>query len=206
MITLPKQNNYQLAMQQAWQRLALRPPAEIESLGAPPVAAHSRRWDLPVLGARFEIDLDRRYIDVAGAAPPGPMWSILALHYLLAAVPVPPPARQISFEQIPDGRNYSGPYNGRVVRLFCATVGRSRESFLAAAAALGARTVNCGDAAVELPVFPRVPLTIVWYAGDDELPPGASFLYNDNLPSVLDVEDIIVMAERAVSRLRGKPW
>jgi hypothetical protein len=59
---------------------------------------------------------------------------------------------------------------------------------------------------VRFDVFPLVPLTIVWYGGDEELPPGASFLYQDNVASIFEVEDIVVTAERLVSRLCGKPW
>ena len=145
-------------------------------------------------------------MSTASGAPIGTLWQILALHYLLAAVPVPRSGRQITFEEIPEARGYSGPYTGRVLKLFCATVGRSRDSLLAAARNLQAEIVPGGDLAVRLRVFPQVPLTVAWYEGDEELPPGAAFVYQDNITALLDVEDIVVMAERVVSRLRGKPW
>ena len=204
MITLPKQNNYQVALAEAWKGLRARPAAELSQLAAQPLAGG--RWALPVLKARFELDLERGTVEVAGVGAASAWWSILALHYLLAPVPVAPARRWISFEEMPDGRGYSVPYRGRVGGLFCGTVGRTREELLAAAAALGAEVVADGDAAVQLQVFPLLPLRIVWYAGDDELPPGATFLYGDNVGAILAVEDIVVMAERVVSRLRGKPW
>jgi hypothetical protein len=203
-ITLPKQNNYQVALEKAWDALRTRPGSELQQLGAQP--QDGDRWALPVLNARFEFDFERRAVEVAGAGPASAWWSILSLHNLLAPAPVAPVTRWISFEEMPAARAYSGPYRGRVIRPFCSTVGRSREALLAAAAALGAEEISAGDAAVQLPVFPSVPLRIVWYAGDDELPPDATFLYGDNVSALLDVEDIVVCAERLVSRLRGKPW
>ena len=205
MIALPQQNNYEVALEKAWARLRTRPAAELRQLGAEAQGSTGACWALPVLKARFEIDLRRGSIEVAGGAASA-WWSILTLHYLLAPVPVAAAGRWISFEEMPDARGYSAPYSGRVIGLFCGTVGRTRDSLLTAAAALGAQTVPGGDAAAQWQVFPHVPLRIVWYAGDDELPPGATFLYGDNVAAILDVEDIVVMAERVVSRLRGKPW
>ena len=118
------------------------------------------------------------------------------------------PTRSTStpIEQIPEARGYAGPYKGRVVNRFCGTAGRTKEGVLAAAGALGGETLKGGDLSVRIRVFPLVPVTIVWYAADDEFPAGANFLYEDNITAILPVEDIVVTAERLVSRLCGKPW
>jgi len=203
-MTLPKQNNYQVALAEGWAALRGRPAAELEQLGAQ--SQGGGRWVLPVLNSRFELDLERGTVEVAGAGAASVLWSILALHYLLAPVPVAPRRRWIGFEEIPAARGYSVPYRGRVVGKFCGTVGRTRETLVAAAAAVGAAVAAEGDAAVELQVFPQVALRIVWYGGDDEFPPGATFLYGDNVATILAVEDIVVCAECVVARLRGKPW
>ncbi len=204
MISLPKQNNYQVALDEAWAALRSRPAAELEQLGAEPLGGE--RWSLPVLKARFELDRQRGTVEVAGVGAASVWWSILALHYLQARVPVAAARRWISFEEIPAARGYAAPYRGRVIGLFCGTVGRTRESLLSAAAGQGAEVAGEGEATVELQVFPLVPLRIVWYGGDEELPPGATFLYGDNVAGILAVEDIVVCAERVVARLRGKPW
>lgn len=161
---------------------------------------------MPVLNSRFELDFQRGTVEVAGAGAASVWWSILALHYLLAPVPVVAARRWIGFEEIPAARGYSVPYRGRVTGKFCGTVGRTREGLLVAAAAVGAAVVAEGDATVELQVFPYVLMRIVWYAGDDEFPPGATFLYGDNVAAILAVEDIVVCAECVTARLRGRQW
>jgi len=209
-VDLPRQDNYRLALEKAWDRLEGRPPGDFVRLGAAEAPGKGACVRLPVLEAVFEIDLPNRRMAVAGA-PGGSRevstaWGILALHYLQADVPVPAPTGLVSFEEMPEARGYAAPYRGRVIERFCRTVGRSRESFLSAARALGGQEVSGGDCAVRLMVFPRLPVTIVWYKGDDEFAPGASFLYEDVVSSVLVTEDIVVASERLVSRLCGKPW
>lgn len=207
---LPQQNNYQVAIEKAWGELEGRPSAELGRLGATTVPGRRGFWRLPVLEALFEVDVAERRMGLAGegggSCEVSVAWRILALHYLLADVPVPAPTGLVSFEEIPEARGYAAPYRGRVVERFCHTVGRSRETFLEAACALGGQEVAGGDCAVRLMVFPRVAITIIWYAGDEDFGPGASFLYEDVVNSVLVTEDIVVASERLVSRLCGKPW
>lgn len=206
MAELAKQTNYEVALQGAWDCVRRKPVEEFHPLGVSEPLAGSRQWFLPVLDTEFEIDVQERCMTAIGYGEVGCIWQILALHALLVQTPFPESSRQITFEEIPEARGYSAPYRGRVLEGFTRTVGHSRESLLAAAQTCGGQVVPGGDLAVRFQVFPHVPLTIVWYRGDDEFTPGASFLYNDNITSVFEVEDIVVMTEQVVARLRGKPW
>ncbi len=209
-LEMPRQSNYQVAIDKAWSQLDGRNAGDLVRLGAEQAGRLQGVWRLDVLGDSFEIDIPERRMALAGqgggAVEISAAWGILVLHYLLAEVPVPAPTGLVSFEQIPEARAYSAPYRGRVIERFCHTVGRSCETFVSAAQALGGQRVAGGDCAMRLLVFPRVPVTIVWYAGDDEFSPGATFLYEDVVSSVLVTEDIVVASERLVSRLCGKPW
>ena len=178
------------------------------ALGA--CAAGQGAWRLEALDRVFLVDIDARRLRTADEPdlPVDVRWTILVLHYLLAPVPAPPPVGVISFEEIPSARGYAGPYRGRVIGRFLATAGRDRATLSEAARALGGRPEpqEAGGLAFRFLMFPLVPVTVVWYEGDDELPPGAGFLYAGNVASILEVEDIVVMSERLVSRLDGKPW
>jgi hypothetical protein len=211
-VKIPEPGNYRIALDSAWDRLGARAAGQIAELGAVLDSYRANVWRLPVLNVSFVIDLPARGMFVAASSreetgpPVGVSWSILALHYLLARLPVSPARRDIAFEDIPDARGYAVPYRGRVIGRFCGTAGRTREGWRAAADSLGAGSVEGGDEARRFDVFPLVPLKIVWFAGDSEFPPGASFVYRDNIASILSVEDIVVTAEQVVSRLCGKPW
>ena len=76
----------------------------------------------------------------------------------------------------------------------------------AAAIRLGGRAIAAGDVAFDFDIFPRLTLRLVWYAGDDELPPDATLLLPPNIESYFTAEDVVVLSERLVSRLAGQPW
>ncbi|MHC4713891.1 MAG: DUF3786 domain-containing protein [Planctomycetota bacterium] len=208
-VELPEQTNYQVALDKAWAVLKGRPSGDIAALGAARVRPGV--WRLPVLEAEFEVDIEAQSITVVDdegkpGAEPGVAWRILALHYLLAPVHPGVPERLVSFAEIPEARGYSKPYQDRVIGRFCHTVGGEGEAFRRAGEALRGQVVSGGDLAIRFLVFPRLPVTVVWYAGDEEFPPGANFLFEDCVTDIFVVEDVVVTAERLVSRLCGKPW
>lgn len=49
--------------------------------------------------------------------------------------------------------------------------------FLNRGASLGGVQVGYGDAACRLPAFPKLPLTVVLWFGDDEFPPKGEHLF-----------------------------
>ena len=52
------------------------------------------------------------------------------------------------------------------------------EAFLKRGAALGGRQLNYGDASVQLFPFPRIPVVIILWRGDEEFPPRADLLFD----------------------------
>ena len=227
---LKPQTNYQLAFEQGLQRARGQSPASLEALGAE--KAPDGAYRLRVLDATCVVDLDGGTItratteqeqgdrakqdepprrDEAAAVfaggPALPMsWQILTLHYLCASPPWTDSSHWVSFAHFPDARGYDPVYRGRVLNRLCATVGRDRSTFVEACQRLGAESVDWGDEGFRFRVFPRLPVVITWYYGDDEFPPNASFLYLDNVLSFLPVEDVIVLSEGLVGRLQGKSW
>jgi hypothetical protein len=129
-------------------------------------------------------------------------WQILALHYLNSRNPRPGFSRWMSFADIQEGRGYLPVFNKRVTDRLCATAGRDRGTFKRACEKLGGTELEWGDAGCRFQVFPLLPVGIAWYAGDEELGPGATFLFPDNVQSFFAVEDAVVLAESVVSRLQ----
>ncbi len=54
--------------------------------------------------------------------------------------------------------------------------------------------------------FPACTLRLVWHAPDDEFPPAATLLLPANIESYFCIEDVVVLCERLVSRLCGRPF
>jgi len=169
------------------------------SLGA--VDAGDGNLELPVFNGKFGINLAEGRINMTDGSDVSVAWKIIAVHYLQAALPVPGQKGWTSYSELPEVRGYLGVYQKRVVDRLCATAGRDRETFELASEALGGVREKWGDVGFRFQVFPLLPVGIAWYAGDDELPPGASFMYPDNIASILCTEDMVVLAESVVGRL-----
>jgi hypothetical protein len=163
-------------------------------------------WRLPVLGDVFDIDLDANRVSTSGGQPVGPLWRILALHYLAVRSRPERLAPERTFADLSTARSYASVYDQRVIRRLCATAGRDSQTLQRAAAALGGHRALGGDAAFDFDLFPRLTLRLVWHAPDEEFPPSATLLLPGNIESYFCSEDIVVLSESLVSRLSGRPF
>lgn len=205
------QDNYEIALRHAFAGARAQSPENIERLGA--VSMGSSAYALPVLNVTFHIDLEAETIYVAvpgadNATPVSPTlwWRVIALHYLTMRPLAPQPDRWMTFSDFPDIRGYESVYKGRVLGRLCGTAGRERDTFTKACLRLGAIPAPHGDVGFEFRVFPEIALRLSWYAGDDEFPPAASFLFPEDILQRLPVEDVIVVGESIVGLLQGKRW
>jgi hypothetical protein len=87
--------------------------------------------------------------------------------------------------------------------------------FLKVTEQLGGVPVQRGHAGVCLPAFPKVPVTLVLWEGDEELPASGTILFDASVDAFLPVEDIIGLGSYCVHKLikqyrdpkrRGAMW
>ena len=197
------QQNLQIAQERAFSLAARQSAEKLLWLGA---EFRDDAWRLPVLNETFRVDLRECRITTSDGLGVGLPWGILALHYL--AVSSYPELREpeITFADLGTARSYAGVYHQRVIGRLCATVGRDVAKLRAAAEALGGRPVNAGDLAFDFDVFPRFSVRLVWHSPDDEFPSSATLLLPANAESYFCSEDLVVLSERLVSRLAGRPF
>lgn len=160
----------------AWQELARRSAAETAEAAA-------ARWD----GNAFLLDLLGRGLRVAPAersvtflAEPTQTVSyqrgLVAVTWLARALPVDPRGDWVTFRELPGGDGFfRGPHALNTAALE-SRFGAQPQTLAAAAAALGGRVCSGGDAAVEVPALPRLPVRVLLWAASDEFPPAANLL------------------------------
>ena len=199
----PRQEHLRTAQQKAVAALQGQSDEQFQWLGAEGSGAV---WRLPVLDGVFVVEPAAGDVCREDGGKVHPTWQILALHYL--AVRTRPAAQPptVTFASLASGKTYARVYENRVNRRLCAGVGRQATGLRAAATALKGRAVEGGDVAFEVDVFPRLPIRLIWYAGDEELPPSCTLLLPANIESFLCTEDIVVLSESFVSRLGGKSF
>ena len=188
------------ALAEARQAFAGRDPGEMaRNSGA---AYDAGIFSVPFLGTTYKLTYPQG--ELAEGSPQLDLGSrILVLHYLVKATGLVPGGRLVSFQELPGGFLYAGPFAGRAVQPLTRAFGDSGAALLAAGAALGGRAVSMGDAGVELPALPLVPLTMVIWQGDEEFPASGNILFDASAPVHLSTEDCVVLAETAVRRLRA---
>ena len=197
------QQNLQVALEKALSSVARQSQQQLLWLGG---EFRDDAWRLPVLNETFRIDLRKCCISTSDSVEVGPHWSILTLHYL--AITSHPELRkpEITFADLGTARSYAGVYHQRVIERLCATVDCDAARLRAAAEALRGRRADVGDLAFDFKVFPQFHVRLVWHLPDDEFPSSATLLLPANAESYFCSEDLVVLSERLVSRLAGRPF
>jgi len=199
----PTQHKFRTAMDKAIEALRGQRGEQLTWLGA---AVEGRARRVVVLGEAIQVDLAGGEVTTLTGQAVSPPWRILLLHYLAVADRPTAGPPEVTFADLPAARAYAGIYRQRVIAPFCARAGQEAGTFAAAAAALAGRAVSGGDLAFEFDVFPRLAVRMLWHAADEEFGPSATLLLPRNIEAFLCIEDIVVLSERLVSRLSGRPF
>jgi hypothetical protein len=158
---------------------------------------------LPFLGEAFVVSVAET-VTVAkdGLTTEVPLpEQILLSHYLLRATGAAPSDNLITFREIPDGHFYYDAFQRRARDPFLATFGQQPELYRACGQQLGGRLLHHADLAMSFQVLPRIAIQLSLWTGDDEFPPEASILFDQNIAGYLPAEDIAVVSGMLVYRL-----
>ncbi len=129
---------------------------------------------------------------------------VLILHYLEQAKGTPPSGKYITFRELPEGPVYFRTFSKRTVKPLVDNFGKEPSRLLDVSQDFGGTPSDVGDTAVTIPVFSRVPVTIVIWRGDDEFPPEGSVMFDANIRDYLTTEDVTVASEVITWRLVRK--
>jgi len=127
---------------------------------------------------------------------------VLILHYLMApggAVS----GNWVAYREIPGASFYFSAFVKRAVDPLKKMFGPDVSPLEKAAGKLDGRAIDAGDAGFEFDVFPRVPIQLILWEGDDEFPAEANILFDETIGDLLLPEDIAWLAGMLVYRLMG---
>lgn len=197
---LPKQDNYEQALKIGLEIFDRKDPGRTaEKAGAEMVG---RSVVLPHLDRHIVLDVDTHRFTIKETTEEAPIWlSILAIHYLNSADGRQPTSRLKHFREFKDGHFYEPAFNRRTKAVLISVFGEDPSPMLEAARRLNGKTVQTGDAAVELPYFPCLPITCIVWKGDEEFPPEANVLFDETADLFFSAEDMAVAGQMAVLEL-----
>jgi hypothetical protein len=164
---------------------------------------------LRIMGAGYQAAFPVFSLKDEGGCEKKEGWkSILFLRYLCEGRYVPPLGKQLSYREIPWGNVYYRNFEGRCLRRFARTFGGSPgtiEGFRAVmenSPGLGAEKLDKSDAGYRFEFMSGLWINVYLWAGDDEFPPSAQMLFDDNFPPAFTAEDIAVAGEAVIEYLK----
>jgi len=158
---------------------------------------------IPFLNRVYRVSYpDFDFTDEADLAPEVPLQEqVLILHFLMAASSPPLSGRWVAYREIPGASFYFSAFVKRAVDPLKQVFGSNLASLKKAAKLLGGAAIEAGDAGFEFEVFPRLPLQLILWEGDDEFAPEANILFDASVGKQLSPEDIAWLASLLVYRL-----
>ena len=136
-----------------------------------------------------------------GADSLSPQEQGLILHYLLGVNHLPLTGKLITFREIPSGEFYYQPFLKRAQVPLVNTFGSDHELFLKAGKKLGGKDMEMGDASMTFHPFPKIPITLILWKGDEEFSPQGTILFDSSIKNFLGGEDIAFLTDTTVYKL-----
>lgn len=132
----------------------------------------------------------------------------LILQYLKQCSGLPPRNKWISFLELPDGIHHNVPFIKNACEPLGEVFGYCSEQFKKIAEDdFGGVPIKIGDIALSIPAFPKLPLAVAIWEGDDEFPARATILFDSIAPHQLTTAALWVLGceltKKLVSRYTG---
>lgn len=154
------------------------------------------------IGRQYHISLPDVEISLEGSEEEVPLKDkILILHYFTGAKGTPATGKLIAYKQLLGGVSYFCAFSQRAIAPLVNSFGQSPELLTKAAAKLGGHEAEHGDTSVTVNAFPCVPIILVLWRGDEEVPPNGNILFDANICDYLSSEDVTVLCETTVWKL-----
>lgn len=178
----------------AWELLAASDPEGVCARAGASFDPAEGAYRVPSFGRHFSVSAGSRLI--RGTEPEGEaflqryalFFRLSLLWYLVKASPASPSGVLVRPSGLRGGEIFRKGSHVLPLDALAAKFATRPEAFLEAGAALGGRRVSHGDAAVELPALPKVPTTVILWAGDDEFPARADLLLDATGPRHLPTD------------------
>ena len=157
----------------------------------------SKKFAVTLLADSYEVRVDERAVlAVATNAPAGEVEAVLILHYLigLQKYGFHPTGEWISFKEIEGGQVFWPAFEKSTIKPLLECFEKDPEGLKRVLVErFRGRIVEGGHTAVEVAMFPEIFVRILFWTGDEELPGGATILFDRGLTEIFCTEDIAVL-------------
>jgi len=151
---------------------------------------------ISLLGEDYQVRASERAVLLHCGAQAGQMEAVLIQHYLIGLLRhgLHTSGEWISFKETRDGNLFWPAFQESTIKPLVQSFQSDPEGLIRTMQErLGGRMVEGGDVAVEVAAFPGVFVRLVFWKGDEELPPEASLLFDRGLTEIYSTEDVAVL-------------
>ncbi|MBN1644097.1 MAG: DUF3786 domain-containing protein [Dehalococcoidales bacterium] len=148
------------------------------------------------LNHNYRINISTAEVSLADSDQSVPLREqILILHYFTQAKGTPLTGRQITYRDLPGGLVYYPTFTKRTIEPLTGCFGKDAMNLLRAGKLFKARQGEFGNISLVIDAFPRVPVTVILWEGDDELAPQVNLLFDAVITDYLESEDVTTVCE-----------
>ena len=150
----------------------------------------------------YQVDRAKRVVSrIDGERPVHRFIAALILHYLIGAKDTEPTGKMLTFRELPGGEVYYDAFYRRAIQPLAADIGPRPQLLLERAKRVGGERMDFGDASVRIAVFPRIPVVVVAWMGDEEVPSSANMLFDSTASAHLHTEDLAAIGDLVADSL-----
>jgi hypothetical protein len=183
---------HQDAADAAWARLLKKDLVGLAADSGGSLKLGSKQIVLKVLDKDCIIDFEARKISHV-RSDQGPVRGdlrILILHYLDGSGNGQLANKLVTFREFEGGALYYSAFKARTIDFLVRTFGKKTDVLKHIGDAIRAEPMHMGDVSFKTYFFPKVPVVVVIWLGDEEVPTSANVLFDANAGKILPTEDI----------------
>ncbi|MHC4423806.1 MAG: DUF3786 domain-containing protein [Planctomycetota bacterium] len=192
-----------MANEELWQQLCELDGEQTAQRAKCQYLTDPERYLITLLNTEYVVNLSDRQIfpSQPGSEPAEFLEQLCLLAYLINTKDLPLADKLVTAESLPGGAFFfRGPHMLPTQKLE-ETFGDKPDLLYKAGTSLNAKKYDFGDASVQLLVLPRIPLTFVIWAGDEEFDARASILFDETAGSHLLLDALLAAVNLAVDAL-----
>ena len=161
-----------------------------------------KHYLIKLLNSEYTVNLsDKKVLSTQDRSPAGFIEELCILAYLINSRDLPAAGKLTPPQALPGGEFFfRGPHKLDTDKLE-KTFGQNPERLYDVMKRFAAKRYKFGDAAIELHILPRIPLTIVIWRGDDEFPARASVLFDQTAASQLLLDALWAAANLTIKKV-----
>ena len=186
-----------------WQRLDALDGARTAARAVCGYDAGQERYSITMLTDEYSVDPATKRIRRGGGERGGFLEQLCILSYLINAKDVSPSGKLVKPESLPAGQFFFRGIHGLPTEKLAAAFGDDPSRLVQHAKRLRGRCRDYGDAAVEISILPKVPVTFVVWRGDKEYTATASILFDETAAEHMPLDALLAAANLAVEKVTG---